>query len=95
MITEATKGTNSAQLKVKNNCSEDKTFVVLLTANKDNLTVSGGVYYKAVPVGAGQTATVDISDITLDGLQLSNVKLNAYVVDSFGLMRSVADKYEF
>ena len=94
-ITEATKGTNSAQLKVKNNCSEDKTFVVLLTANKDNLTVSGGVYYKAVPVGAGQTATVDISDITLDGLQLSNVKLNAYVIDSFGLMRSVADKYEF
>ena len=95
MITEATKGTNSAQLKVKNNCSEDKTFVVLLTANKDNLTVSGGVYYKVVTIGGGQTATVDISDITLDGLQLSNVKLNAYVIDSFGLMRSVADKYEF
>ena len=94
-ITEVTKSTNSAQIKVKNNCSDEKTFVVLLTANKDNLTVSGGVYYKAVPVGAGQTATVDISDITLDGLQLSNVKLNAYVIDSFGLMRSVADKYEF
>lgn len=95
-ITEVTKSTNSAQLKVKNNCSEDKTFVVLLTANKDNLTVSGGVYYKAVTIGGGQTATVDISNITLgEGLQLSNVKLNAYVVDSFGLMRSVADKYEF
>ena len=95
-ITEVTKSPNSAQIKVKNNCSDEKTFVVLLTANKDNLTVSGGVYYKAVTIGGGQTATVDISNITLgEGLQLSNVKLNAYVVDSFGLMRSVADKYEF
>ena len=94
-VENAVRKDNKVQITLKNNCLEEKNYIVLLTANKNKSNAAAGIYYKKVTIPAGQSVDTDIENITLKEISFNDVKFNVFVIDSLTYMHSMSDKYEF
>jgi len=94
-VEDAVRNGDKVKVTLKNNCPEEKSYIVLLTAIKDKVNAAAGIYYKKVTIPAGQSVDTDIENITLKELSFNDVKFNVFVIDSLTYMHSMSDKFEF
>lgn len=85
-------GSNTAEISVKNNTAEERSYVVLLTVYGDGKMLPG-VYYTGVTVPDAGTVKAEIKDIKLP--VGGTVSYKAYLIDSFRRLGCVSDYIEF
>lgn len=85
-------GSNTAEISIKNNTAEERSYVVLLTVYSDGKMLPG-VYYTGVTVPGAGSVKAEIKDIKLP--VGGTVSYKTYLIDSFRRLGCVSDYIEF
>lgn len=95
IVTDGEKSADSVTVNLKNNLPTINNAIVIMTVTKDNMNVSGGIYYEKISVEASGPKTVVFENIELkDNISLSDAKVNIFIIDDITYIRAVSDGYE-